>query len=449
MTGSQDLRGRKAADAAFWFAVAGVKDTNDYELFPQSIDTGDTKMDLSFSIFDALVFVCLQELRRFGKRKSCRSLDILHIMERMAAAGANGDLFKTLQLVAVECLQVKMRERDAVALELEQNGVVNSMRKGIFGLHSHRTLLWVWRFSTRQRKQRIFLESAAKHWDNGLGKNENSSGDVTKGPREQQEPFLRWEDIYDDTTRPLVIDVGCGMGISLLGLATLQDEGQSLEGSVLDLDWTECNFLGADLSRLAIGFGTSISHRWNLKGKLHYEITSAQELLENVQTYPGDVKLIMIQFPTPFRLQLGGEFGGEKLKSVVNQGNQQLPTNAYDGFMVTVDLLKVAHHLLKEAAGKLLLQSNCEDVAVLMRNMAVQDVGFQVSQVPFGVKWGGEDQQLRIPRRTEEWINLGGERAEGDEWSSEPLIPFKGATETEVSCILNGTPIHRCILNPS
>ena len=437
-----------------------------FDSIPLELKTGTETGDVSFSLFDALTFICLEELQRFGKRKSCRSIDILHMMERMAAAGTNGELFKALQRQAVECLETKMVEGDSIAMELEQNGVLNSLRKGDFGLHSHRTLLWVWRFSTRQRKQRAFLKSAAKHYESGLNKDSNAlSVDRTNSNANSKEEHFQWREIFDDPTRPLVIDIGCGMGISILGLATLQGKGIDFDNNDIDLNWSDCNFLGADLSRLAIGFGTSILHRWNLKGRLHFEVSSAQDILEKVcQSYPGDVKMIMIQFPTPFRMNQGDDPIGNgcreqkiihvpddevrELASVVNQGNQQLPTNAFDGFMVTTQLLDAAYNLLQKSSGKLLLQSNCEDVAVLMRNMAVENVGFQSFRTPFPVQFGEVNCNIRIPRRTEQWIALGGERAEGNNWSSKSFIPAKGATETEISCILNATPVHRCIVYP-
>ena len=52
-----------------------------------------------------------------------------------------------------------------------------------------------------------------------------------------------------------------------------------------------------------------------------------------------------------------------------------------------------------------------------------------------------------MPKRTSELISMGGERAEVKDWSAEPLIPKKDATETEVFYLLNGTPVHWCILS--
>ena len=61
-----ELDGRKAADAAFWWALAGVKDVE---------------------LFQHLVDLTAMEVQRFGSRPSCRLKDIYQILERLAASG--------------------------------------------------------------------------------------------------------------------------------------------------------------------------------------------------------------------------------------------------------------------------------------------------------------------------------------------------------------------------
>jgi len=103
---------------------------------------------------------------------------------------------------------------------------------------------------------------------------------------------------------------------------------------------------------------------------------------------------------------------------------------------------------LEGSSGKLLLQSNCEDVAVRMKELATNKVGFQSIKVPFSVGNISHNKEGQLPKRTIQWISMGGQRAEGEEWSSKSLIPDIGSTETEISCIEKGTPIHRCLLTP-
>ena len=85
-TGEQELRGRKAADAAFWFALAGVQEREE-----------DFVDGQKFSLFDALTFICMDELRRFGKRASCRATDVMHMVERIAASGVQSEMSIELQ----------------------------------------------------------------------------------------------------------------------------------------------------------------------------------------------------------------------------------------------------------------------------------------------------------------------------------------------------------------
>jgi len=377
----------------------------------------------------------------------------MHIVERIAAAGITGGAVKDLQQLAAECLETKDDAR-----YLKQNGVLDLLRDGKLEMHSDRPLLLLWRFATRQRKQRAFLKSAGLHWE----QNDNTITplDGGTGHNEHKEVVsstdTNWADIFDDPSLPLVIDLGCGMGVSLLGLSRFNGHSTTPENTTVHgVDWGECNFLGADLSALAINYATSVASRWNPRGakRLHFLVESAENTLEQVVgTYPGQAQLIMVQFPTPFRLQKGQDSarsssGGHTCNDAsVAQGNSQLPTDAFSGFMVTEKLLEKALEALTSCRGKLLVQSNCEDVAVLLKNIAIHKIGYVSAEVPYSVKQG-QFRGTRVPKRTSEWISMGGERAEGKDWSAEPLIPKKGATETEVSCLLNGTPVHRCILS--
>ena len=53
-----------------------------------------------------------------------------------------------------------------------------------------------------------------------------------------------WLAMFEDPSRPLVVDVGCSMGVSLLGLASLphddDDDGQSsISNSDIEVGWNE------------------------------------------------------------------------------------------------------------------------------------------------------------------------------------------------------------------
>jgi tRNA G46 methylase TrmB len=429
LTGEQDLRGRKAADAAFWFALSGVTDDFSNESSP----------DLQFSLFDSLTFICIQELDRFGKKSSCRPSDILHMVERIAAAGVNNDLFKDLQLKAAECLESKDPKDIKVTVE---GGVLDLLRQGKFELHSERSLLWIWRFSTRQRKQRSFLSSAAKHWKEQNSKLEERDWKIdTIGDNN-----VDWSTIFDDPSRSLVLDIGCGMGVSILGLASLDQDPKGGSSELYDFDFNHLNFMGADLSGLAINYASSICDRWHTtSGKTFFKLCSAHDAVNMLSTYPGGVRLCTMQFPTPFKFnsnEAHEKIHDQNRLSIVHQGNQQLPSDAVSGFMVTKNLLKSIRTVLNED-GCILIQSNVEDVAVYMKDLA-EEVGFQPLESSNPVEKLVSSGEL--PKRTQKWMRLGMKRAEGSIWSSNSILPKRGATETEVACLINKTPIHRCMM---
>ena len=396
LTLGTDIRGRSSADAAFAFAMAGVTDKE---------------------LFQYLALVARLELERIGQRPTFKSKYVLQMVEKLAAAGIKDEaLFR----VAASCLAVKGEHMDVV---VETFG-----RPYEFDLLSTRPLLWLWRFSTRQRK--VASDSAGRI--------------VKEFVQQENDPSTcDWVHGFNDPSRPLVIDLGCGLGVSLLGLATIDQASQnsfnsSPEGGLLgDIDWRQCNYVGVDLSQLCLGYGRGVAERWGISGWLQFTYGSALDLLESVAShYPGQVTLIMIQFPTPYQLKDVG-------------GNRQLPSDPESGFMVSENLLKACMRILKRSKGFLLLQSNCEDVAVTIRAMAESAARFDSVAVPLCVTDTSKSaSSLRIPQRTLDWIQLRGKRAVGDGWSVTPLIPSRGATETEVSCRLNKTPIHRCLLQP-
>ena len=92
------------------------------------------------------------------------------------------------------------------------------------------------------------------------------------------------------------------------------------------------------------------------------------------------------------------------------------------------------------------MQSNVEDVAVFMRHLA-EESGFSVVPVSNAIT-SFDEVKARVPQRTKEYIKMGGnrKRALGEGWAGEALLPRRGATETEVACLLDTTPIHRCLL---
>jgi hypothetical protein len=110
--------------------------------------------------------------------------------------------------------------------------------------------------------------------------------------------------LFEDPTWLLVIDIDCGMGASLLGLATspLQDDPNDrhhADNEIL-LDWGGCNFIGKDPSRLAVGCIQSMQSRQG-GGRLTFVVELAMDCLARIgDLYQGRVTLVMLQFSTPY-----------------------------------------------------------------------------------------------------------------------------------------------------
>ena len=390
LTLGTDIRGRTLIDTIFNLALAGLQDD---------------------VMFERLVKLLSLELQRVGSRPSRKAKDLLQMVEKLAASGVKGKEVDQVYQNVANILCQKEQHLD-IAKILSQ--------PGRFDLLSPRPLLWLWRFSARQSKAKA---------DDPSSQRANSS------PRQ-------WIDQFSNPSRQLVMDIGCGFGVSLIGLASLSKNHCETSHFQIPINLDECNFVGGDLSQLAIRYANSISHRWNLADRLQFTYASASDLLDSVTyQYPGKVKLIMIQFPTPFRLS------GEKY----NDGNSQLPTNADDdsGFLASHMILKKIAVLLGKGIGDcyLLIQSNCEDVAIYMRNVGCS-VGLEVVPAyhPVFEPILPDNASVRLTDRTKAWIQLGGERAVGPEWSSRPLLPDRCWTETEVACQIQKTPVHRCLL---
>lgn len=453
LTLGTDLVGNQAADAAFLFAQSGIS---------------------SSTLYDRLTQISYEELCRCGARASFKAKHVIHMVEKLAAAGIRihpHDDNNNDDTVHSSSMMAKIAKKAALLLEQKGFGfdrkkeneasIVRSLLSKKFDLFSDRVPLWLWRFSSKQKK----VKSTTK-----------SSFDYTTSVSQERRDFKdksimhicgdnkEWVNMFSNATKPLVIDVGCGMGLSILGLATLGTEYITTEEdeektSKLWNQWnlSECNFLGADLNSQFVGYANGIATRWKIRGEnVQFVVASAQDILEKVYyTYPGPVQLIMLQFPTPYRLQIPSKSEEEKMD---REYNPQLPSGPGTGFMVSEKLLRTVSNIVSSTKnshtkGYLLLQSNCEDVAVTMRKMTESITSLSccvdpqlVPPVTKALEACTYDNQ-KLPRRTLEWISMGGTRAQGPGWSAESILPRKGSTETELLCTLEGTPIHRCIFH--
>ena len=161
-----ELSGSKASDAAFWFVLSGCVDSCLLNLLSQRAGA---------------------ELERFGSRASCRPEDRLRVHEKLAAG------------------------------HLRVPGGKAPEHLGGYG--HPRSLVWLFRFGARSRGQGKFLRGAEGR--GGLTKLLEEEEAEKQREEEEAEKEREEEDgpEFDDPTKPLIVDVGCGFGTTLIGLA--------------------------------------------------------------------------------------------------------------------------------------------------------------------------------------------------------------------------------------
>lgn len=262
-----------------------------------------------------------------------------------------------------------------------------------------------------------------------------------------------WGELFDDPTLPLVLDIGCGFGVSLLGLATAgyrpkgvaggggggggaaaagSDDGGGAYGRRGNV-----NFLWCDLSAHACRYANGIAQRWGVS--CAFVFFGADECIKAVRrSYPGGLYQAMVQFPTPFASEVSAA-----------AGNSQLPAKNSAHFMGKAGFLARCAKALAPG-GTLFIQSNVEDVAVAMKR-SLDGGGAEAGLVPVLAEGEdaateaavGEDAAEAVPRRREEWVAQGGERAAGPQWLGRSILPRAGRTETEVMYDSKKTRVHR------
>ena len=487
---SSEMQGRKYADAAFEFSMAGISDV---------------------SLYEQLADCCVSELRRFGSRASCKPLQLLQMAEKLAVAGVRGHEF--------------YRVAEALLIAKSKTGKT-AFRARDYSLLSGRPLLWLWRHATKQKKPtKTSATTATAEDDSTAAPQLEYSATHTPGTFQQAAvPMMPSPaSLFTDPALPLVLDLGCGYGVSLLGLC---HQASTHHAS------PRCNYLGVDLNNRAIRYASGICRRWQLEGNCAFVYADCIEAIKSVRdNYPGPVALVMVNFPTPYSIGavLGrpisdvsgcdGDQGEEHTdtdaptKPVSTAGgNTQLPAG-FDYFMFNLELVALVKAVLAQSLHRgvglplLLLQSNVEDVVVTMSNIATVNSGS--SEGHFAVpalselssalvctglrheeaseeaadqtlRWRSKEALLRstdvtagggrMPQRLQVWLKdltesgdavgaAGSAAAEegvllvgarrracGEGWLDCSPLPLAARTETEVHCELEKQPVHRTVL---
>ena len=241
-----------------------------------------------------------------------RGVDIIMLCERFAAAGVrNRRLFDT----AAEKIESKLERITGKARRSIDDNDSNSknqiallknalarLRGGTFGLMDDRALALLWRHSARQQKSGRQVESNSGN--HVVHQNDGNHKEIER---------LRDPITFLDPLLPLVIDLGCGYGTSLLGLCEVQRRatmnGKNNGRDDGDANRIIFNFLGVDMSRESIRYARSVSHRWFpddgvVAGCCRFLEADCESALDWVlREYPGPVHWVLCQFPSPYRLR--------------------------------------------------------------------------------------------------------------------------------------------------
>eukprot|EP00039_Didymoeca_costata_P023317 m.6683 g.6683 ORF g.6683 m.6683 type:complete len:854 (+) comp3568_c0_seq1:216-2777(+) len=264
---------------------------------------------------------------------------------------------------------------------------------------------------------------------------------------------------FDDKSLPLFIDLGCGRGSFLLGVAKEFQKGVSETMPRCG----KMNFLGVERSPYLIRKACGIAKRWGLQGTVRFVHGSAQKVIEYlIKHKQAAAGVVSVQYPTPFpKTQTARKEDVTPLSTKSNH-NPHLPQLEDNGFLVTPSMSRAVLKLLLPG-GVVFLQSDSEDVAVKMRETFLEHDddclnaapsynidGFSAFVCPQGFK-NAPVQEIAHHKRTlrsNEYLAGGGVPAEGAGWL--PCNPWsavcRARTETEAACNINNIRVYRCFL---
>lgn len=204
---------------------------------------------------------------------------------------------------------------------------------------------------------------------------------------------------FDDRTRPLVLDIGCGMGGSAIGLALS----------------TDANVLAVDTSRACIRAGRGFAAR--LGADAQFVVSDASDALRWAATYAGPVS-VLVQFPTPFAL------GGEDTVRECRPFLLSRPVAKLIASAIGID-------------GAVYVSSQVEDVALASAD-ALEYAGLCLAPA-------AEPVTTEAPQRLRD-VRVGSmRRAVGGPWRATSPLPADAAPESERRCELLGQPVHRFV----
>mmetsp|Transcript_13518 Transcript_13518/g.16387 ORF Transcript_13518/g.16387 Transcript_13518/m.16387 type:complete len:802 (+) Transcript_13518:145-2550(+) len=166
--------------------------------------TNQNECQIMNQIMDAFTHIAALEIQRRQTKPSRRSTEILTMVEKIIAAGCTGPYLNKVLHAAKESLP------GSQYFEYISKDIFDNLLD--LNLWScHRSLLWLW------RKGHVFHKVSKIDRDFAL----SSVDDILAM---DNNPLLK----FDDPSLPLVVDVGCGLGVTLIGLAAAAEEGKNV-----------------------------------------------------------------------------------------------------------------------------------------------------------------------------------------------------------------------------
>ena len=392
--------------AAFLFSLAGYVSNTDL-------------LSLLFQKISSLILKCLSSESVIFKT----STDVYYVLDHLAAAGYSPCYDPAYQ----QCLSKLKRLLD---VNRDDERAIPSDSYDLFSPCGY-PLRVLWAHSAKQKK----IRPAEVKLSPGTRKFQGWGGDSLLD--------------FADRSKPLILDIGCGFGVSLLGLAAK------------NFMQRDCNYLGCDLSQHAVNFARGLAARWGLSNVCKYVSAPAETVIQHiVSLYNGPIIAILIQYPTPFKLPL---ILSQESKVSIGK-NKQLPIPG-GGFMVSKELIITCLQNISPS-GIFYIQSNVEDVAVHMK-ISVEAVSSTINKelMLFDSSEGkgicrvdisnffqeptrdpvtkGSSKQHIMSNRACQWREMGGRVAEGLGWLQQSPFPVCGRTETEAVYQIDNKQVYR------
>ncbi len=394
-----DKIGRKYADFAFNFALCGVCDSE---------------------LYDLLFKVSTKELLRYGNRNSCRLVDVITVLEKLAISGLRNEQFDSLKELL---MQKKSLVKDKKLVTVDD--VIGS-KLSLFSLYP---LLSMYSYLSRQPK----VTRA-----NGFSFSDDN--DIN-------------ELFHFNNSYPIVLELGCGFGINLLKLQS---------------QYKNFNYIGIDLNSQSIAYSNSIAKRWNVAHQLKFIFGDVKVLIQklidltkNSTSNRPIIDTIIVNFPTPFSVCI---YDGRDDSDIIHhvKGNSQLP-KVEEEFMLsrsTLEMIQQLFLLQKEMSpthrNNLYVQSNIEDIIIHVKSEIEQIGRFNFprnstdAQLLNSSIFYENDNifatgELQLNRRQTLVGQKLGVRLKALEYPFLANAPYLSVSETEMHCVHNNKTIHRLL----